>query len=484
MNVMHPIIRRKFTFPRLPEPFTDRPDLAILLRSGLGPSRMLTRVVAGAGSGKTALLAHHVRQFSGTTCWYGLTPADTDPGVFFPHLVACLEARIPALGTVATALEPGAAKYVTAMGLLADALTLHHPDPMVLVLDDCQHLPADPASLEALASLVRFFPEESQIVLAGRSLPDLRPHGGPAPGTILELDATRLAWDLETTLRHLEGLGRVPEAADSLLTRTRGWVAGLVHLAGHPVSTPGDPTRAAETTLEELPWDDVLDGWNEQELASLLQLAFLPRLDTGWCHELLGPGADPLLARLTRTRPFVQTDEGGISLAPVLQEGLQMRARTRLSSGELRELHGRLGQLRGLEARDRLEHLLAAAHLDEALALLEHVHAAWLASGREETLATMLGRLAGSPVEESVTWPIMQGMVRRLEGRVREALDLLDGAHEPCLESGRTDWLARLLAQQVPGVSFTTSKADLPPLTEAGGTPKRGPVARPRRPRP
>jgi dinuclear metal center YbgI/SA1388 family protein len=51
-------------------------------------------------------------------------------------------------------------------------------------------------------------------------------------------------------------------------------------------------------------------------------------------------------------------------------------------------------------------------------------------------------------------------------------------------ERGFMPTLARLLAQQVPGVSFTTSKADLPPLTEAGGTPKRGPVARPRRPRP
>jgi dinuclear metal center YbgI/SA1388 family protein len=51
-------------------------------------------------------------------------------------------------------------------------------------------------------------------------------------------------------------------------------------------------------------------------------------------------------------------------------------------------------------------------------------------------------------------------------------------------ERGFMPTLARLLAQQGPGVSFTTSKADLPPLTEAGGTPKRGPVARPRRPRP
>jgi dinuclear metal center YbgI/SA1388 family protein len=51
-------------------------------------------------------------------------------------------------------------------------------------------------------------------------------------------------------------------------------------------------------------------------------------------------------------------------------------------------------------------------------------------------------------------------------------------------ERGFMPTLARLLAQHVPGVNFTTSKADLPPLTEAGGTPKRGPVARPRRPRP
>lgn len=448
MQVMHPIIRRKFSIPRLPEPFTERPELTGLLNAGLGPSRSLTRVVAGAGSGKTALLAHHVRRFPGTACWYGLTPADTDPGVFFPHLVACLEARIPVLGTVATGMDPGAAKYATAMGLLADALTLHHPDPLILVLDDCQHLPADPASLDALAALVRFFPEESQLVLAGRTLPDLRPHGGPAPGTILDLDAARLAWDLETTRRHLEGLGQPAEGAEALQARTRGWVAGLVHLAGQRISGAETSPGAEEPTLDDLPWDDVLDGWNEAEQEALVKLAFLPRLDPAWCHELLGPEVEPLLARLARTRPFVQPDESGITLAPVLREGLQARARNRLAPATLRDLYARLGKLPGLKARDRLEHLLEAGGLDDAVALLEAVHAAWLASGREETLASLLGRLAGTVAAESVTWAIMQAMVRRLEGRVREALELLDGVHAACLESGRTDWLARLLAQR------------------------------------
>jgi len=51
-------------------------------------------------------------------------------------------------------------------------------------------------------------------------------------------------------------------------------------------------------------------------------------------------------------------------------------------------------------------------------------------------------------------------------------------------ERGYMPTLARRLAQALPGVSFTTSQADLPPLSEAGGTPKRERAPRQRRRRP
>ena len=445
--MLHPIIRRKFSVPRLPEPFTHRPELDDLLASGLSPTRTLTRVVAGAGSGKSTLLAHHVRQFPGTACWYGLTPADSDPGVFFPHLVACLEGRIPALGSVSTGIESGPTRTATAMGLLCDALTLHHPEPLILVLDDCQHLPADAASLEALATLIRFFPEESQLVLAGRSVPDLRPRGGPAPGTFVDLDGSRLSWDLETAARHLAALGHGSEGAGGLLVRTRGWVAGLVHLAGLDQAPSPVPERPGGHPLDDLPWDDVLDGWDDADREALMRLAHLPRLDTGWSSEILGMDAGALLERLARARPFVQRDEGGITLAPVLQEWLQAKARERLEPEAMNAVHAALGRLRGLEARDRLTHLIEAGLPDEAIALLEAVHGNWIASDRMETLSSMLERLKETQAGSSPTWTIMRAMVLRLEGRPREALALLETARPGGALTGQSDWLARAYAQ-------------------------------------
>jgi dinuclear metal center YbgI/SA1388 family protein len=51
-------------------------------------------------------------------------------------------------------------------------------------------------------------------------------------------------------------------------------------------------------------------------------------------------------------------------------------------------------------------------------------------------------------------------------------------------ERGYMPTLARNLAHALPGVSFTTSQCDLPPLSEAGGPPARARAARPARPRP
>ena len=51
-------------------------------------------------------------------------------------------------------------------------------------------------------------------------------------------------------------------------------------------------------------------------------------------------------------------------------------------------------------------------------------------------------------------------------------------------ERGYMPTLARRMAEALPGVSFTTSQCDLPPLSEAGGPPARARSARPARPRP
>ena len=52
------------------------------------------------------------------------------------------------------------------------------------------------------------------------------------------------------------------------------------------------------------------------------------------------------------------------------------------------------------------------------------------------------------------------------------------------IAAGRITRIDTSKAEALPGVSFTTSQCDLPPLSEAGGPPARARSARPARPRP
>src|SRR5262245_47243742 len=83
------------------------PGLAVLRRGRLfdrlkesleHPERRGTAIIAGAGYGKTTLLAGFLQEAAAESVWYSLDPSDRDPILFFRYLIAVIRQRCDEFG--------------------------------------------------------------------------------------------------------------------------------------------------------------------------------------------------------------------------------------------------------------------------------------------------------------------------------------------------------------------------------------------------
>nr|BFE50676.1 hypothetical protein GCM10017745_41030 [Saccharothrix mutabilis subsp. capreolus] len=260
----------------------ELPRLRLVDRLAGRWERPVTVVVAGAGFGKTTVVAQAVRA-------HLLEPRGVDVWVECAPVHESAEALA---GALLQALQGvGAARG--ARGVV-DAVVRMAPLDVCLVLDDVHEIPSGSPGAGLLAELVRNLPATAHLVLCGRELPELPLARREAAGEVLRVGAEELSFT-ETEVRALaRGLGRDPAPAGAV----RGWPA-LVRLAF--AAGPAAPWRyAREEIIARLP---------EDQRAALVALA---ALHTATDDEVAAVTGEPVaLADLARRVPLVGVLEDG-----------------------------------------------------------------------------------------------------------------------------------------------------------------------------
>jgi len=242
------LLATKVVPPAIPGGFVRRRRLEKLLDAGAtGP---VTIVSAGAGSGKTLVVAAWARASAAAAdaprvAWLAVDRDDNEPTLFWSGVTAALRASgaVPADSPLTElALEQG----LTAQGMRTLRLGLNDlSSGSVLVLDDF-HLIANPEILESVAVLLR---HESplRLMLLCRSDPVLPLHRLRISGGLHEIRAAELAFDDGEADEFLRLNGHALPAADiaGLVERTEGWAAGL-RLAAMFLSRDPTPGRVRE----------------------------------------------------------------------------------------------------------------------------------------------------------------------------------------------------------------------------------------------
>jgi ATP/maltotriose-dependent transcriptional regulator MalT/DNA-binding SARP family transcriptional activator len=235
------------------------------------PQRSLTALVAGAGFGKTTLLATWAAERH--CAWYTLTTADQDPLTLARGLVAALRLRIPDLPQeLADSLDgmrgPGTTGELGAfVPALAASLHGRLRVDLVLLLDNVQLLDGSPRAVRLLADLCHMAPDRLHLAMASRA--DLPFAVERMHGRVSILDAEALRFDADEVADLLAAFPdpTLAQYAGQMLELTGGRPAA-VHLVALAIADRARDERAETLAALTEPGgsDDLLDRLLEREI--------------------------------------------------------------------------------------------------------------------------------------------------------------------------------------------------------------------------
>jgi LuxR family maltose regulon positive regulatory protein len=241
----------------------------------------VTVVVAGAGFGKSTLLAHALRANAleprGIDIWYSCTPGDVDADRLGADLLEAVgvDRRRPDLA-----------------GQLVDVLAEYSPIDVCLVLDDAHEIRTGTSGADLIDRLVRRLPANAHLVLAARHTPPGALARLRAADGIVEIGQDDLMFTRAETKLLADRLGRDAGVAAQL----GGWPA-LVRLA-----LTARPDVAVDFVREE-----VLDGLSVPQRHALFALSTLGYADAARVRQVVSADVD--LRRLAASVPLVTRTE-------------------------------------------------------------------------------------------------------------------------------------------------------------------------------
>lgn len=249
-------------------------------------------LLAGAGFGKTSLLAQAVEENRlaprGDDRWFGCGPGDSDPVNLAQGLAAALDVELAPRG------GPDAREPQVLATALSDAVWRSSPRHICLVMDDVHEIPRASASSGLLAELAASLPANGHLVLACRREPPIPLSRAEVQGQTLRLDETDLAFSPDELTR-FAALRDVPHTR---LDGVAGWPA-LAELR----------TLGLQGQIDDFLAEEVLTGLTDDARQLIATVAAMGGADHELLSDVTGQRVD--LAALLGRIPLVSRDESG-----------------------------------------------------------------------------------------------------------------------------------------------------------------------------
>jgi ATP/maltotriose-dependent transcriptional regulator MalT len=357
--------------PSIPPWSIPRPALEVQLDEAL--THRLTTVTAGAGFGKSTLLATWAarRPFA----WYTIDENDRELDALAAGLVQALGARVTGLPEDAAqglAVPRGGRQDPVGQaralaGHLSEELEPLLGHEFVLVLDDMHELARGSPPARLIESLCRNAPNRLHLVLSSRESPPFAIERLRGQGQVLALDASLLRFSIEevNALLAVNLPHAPPDLAASLHQLTGGWPAAL-RLAIESLRTVAPDGISGVLAALQRPGGPLFDylaketlGGADPAVRDLLRgVAPFDRFTVELCEVLRIEGAAHTLSDLIARGLFVDVlggSDGWFALHRLIRDFV--RQAWPLTKSERRRLH--LRAAKWFQARDCLAEALA-----------------------------------------------------------------------------------------------------------------------------
>ncbi len=410
------------------------PRRRLLARLGVPPRFRVNLVHAGAGFGKTALLAqwqHELTCGGIPTAWLSVDRSDDDIHVFIAYLAAAINRACPEVGRDVIELVSRRGRQVPAATLkvlLANAIS-ELKSALVLIVDDFHFLGSDEIQ-EWMTDFVTRAPDNLSVAVAARSFPPQGLSRLRATGQMEEIGPDDLALTFDEVgsfMQEATDAKLQPSDIGTLHEHTEGWAAGLQmvaialrsrHKPGNPVEALSGTTRSVNGYLQE----EVFARLPEKLRDFLMRTAILGRFSEEVCAAVTGETeAGRMIAEAERRELFIlPLDEQGCWYRfHHLFSDFLLAELNRQRPGEMHGLHTRAGEWFAREEcwREALHHSIEAGDMEQAIEVANRCAMSLVRDGEYFVLQTLLTRLPPDLHRRSIHLRLAEAWTLALNGQ-------------------------------------------------------------------
>ena len=395
--------------------------------------KRLTTVTAGAGYGKTTLIAQALKGLDDRLIWYRLDSSDEDLSTFLSYLATGIRKIFPnfssndALDRLQESVgDNGGETYIRWM--LAE-LENYLNTELVLVFDNFHWVQGSDTIKKVLNFFLRYAPSALHVVLISRRSIPLSLSRLKAQQQLLELTSTDLVFSREETALLCSEIFQVHwdrDLLDRMHDLTEGWISGLAlfHHAFHDLSRDDvleflDQSHSLPDSVSDYLEEEVFSPLVSEVKDFLLQTSILTRLRASFCDKWLEIDASQrILTHLAKNHLFLEKDGvegGGYVYHNLFRIFLHKKLATLSSPETIVDLHRKAAVLfEGIdEIEEALTHFLVVADFKDIVGLLNTAGMRLFQEGKYEILKACLDKTPQKYIDD---FPWVQCLYGKLHG--------------------------------------------------------------------
>lgn len=463
-----PVIRTKTLIPRRRSEILSRPRLLEILNNVLDLKLLI--LAAPAGYGKTSLLVDFSHHTQVPVCWYALDSLDSDPKRFIAHFISALRGKFPAFGQMSQAaladLSQDKMNLDPIISTIVNDAYENITEHFIFVLDD-YHLVRDSKPIEIFINrIIQECAENCHFIIASRTLltlPDLSLL--VARSQVDGLSFEELAF-LPEEIKQLMAVNYhqtiTDQKAEEMITRTEGWIAGLLLTAQLTPKGGVERTRVEKVSgvgIYEYLTQQVFDRQTAAMQSFLLRTSLLEEFDASLCERIVGIALglegqnwDEVIDRIQRENLFVlQVGDETVFLRyhHLFRDFLQSRMRverpeeTQLIESELAHYYESIQ-----EWERAVSIYFRTGKPEQQVEIIRRAAPSMILSGRLVTLSDWLDLLPGDLADDRPELISIRGSIAMLRGDYKTSLGLLNQAIQDLRRSGANEELASALIRR------------------------------------
>ena len=373
----------------------------------------ITLVTAGAGFGKSTIIAQACDFNACDKSWYRLESDDADPVTFINYLIAGIRKSYPDFGKRTLSILNTQTDIVEINNNVLSVLLNEFEDEItkdfLIVLDDCHVLSESKEIKAVLQYIIDHIPHKIHLVMMSRNESFLSLSKFRTNLEINEIDQKDLEFtvsEIQDLFNKLSGSVISKMSLNHLYSRTEGWISGLILFYHLSKDKNNDEIEALllqiksnHKVFREYLGENVFEEQPEDVRYFLIQTSLFKQLDVEFCNRLLKiENSGNILSQLEKNYLFttsIDNEEKIYCYHHLFQEFLRGRLEQEEGISVVKEIHYRSAKVyeEMYKEEDALYHYLEAKKYDDVFRLLQTVGHKFFTQGRHTTLDELLKKI-------------------------------------------------------------------------------------------